>query len=831
MSNIQNAVNSLLKKHRLVFWYDENKEFHKDFEGVVLDGAGKIEVDRAGFGLKYRLLMEEQEQRFLLYFPFSEPAMEENFLLDLQLSNTRFSTDRASMYAQELNMPMQYKAMFDYHIAFFEAKDRRLKFLKNLSPDLSKEAILHAMLCTVFGTEINHIDQYLFCYAEDYLKDPDRLSKQLDRFNLSFNFWELVKQSYPYESEHPSIYDFLKLTFKRASDLFTDEADVKKRSFLLLRLWQDSESQRENYKAWAELMAKDLDLMTVLSGMHYKQLNDESFFKEPEVAAISGIANSELADLSEINDALEFVKDRRSSFWYRDFRDYFDTIEAALYALQSMSDAENIAFSSFSDGINAYTEKWYKVDYYYRKFIFHHRAITQKSIFEKLYTFINSRYSNTFLLNLSTAWQHLIDAKGWNMPSNIGSQRHFFQRSVESLLDKQRVVVIISDGLRYETAVELMERFKRENRYEAELSPAVSELPSYTQLGMAALLPHKELELAEKSTKVFADGLSTQGVQGRSKILQQKVPDSIAISADEMMRMPSNTEGREFVKQYNLIYVYHNAIDKMGDDKTTEHRVFDAVEEEFSFLMRLCKNLTNMNVTKMFITADHGFLYEHEPLAKSDFDSEGVSGGEIWNISRRFAMGRDLNDHDGCILLNSRDLSIKGDFEVLIPKFTNRFRVKGAGSRYVHGGASLQEVVIPVLEIRKKREDTARAVEVDIIKSTDKITGYILPITFIQSERVSDYVHARKLRAFLQADDGTVISDTFLADFDFDDDLDRHRQIKHSFRITGDAYSKYNKKYVKLILQEPVDRTNWRLYKEFVYILNIMSSSDFNFDL
>jgi hypothetical protein len=42
--------------------------------------------------------------------------------------------------------------------------------------------------------------------------------------------------------------------------------------------------------------------------------------------------------------------------------------------------------------------------------------------------------------------------------------------------------------------------------------------------------------------------------------------------------------------------------------------------------------------------------------------------------------------------------------EVQIPKSINRLRLKGSGSRFVHGGASLQEVVIPVLKINKKRQ-------------------------------------------------------------------------------------------------------------------------------
>ena len=62
-------------------------------------------------------------------------------------------------------------------------------------------------------------------------------------------------------------------------------------------------------------------------------------------------------------------------------------------------------------------------------------------------------------------------------------------------------------------------------------------------------------------------------------------------------------------------------------------------------------------------------------------------------------------------------MGLDGDIEILIPKSINRLRLKGSGSRFVHGGASLQEVVIPVLRINKKRQSDIDAVEVEILRS------------------------------------------------------------------------------------------------------------------
>ena len=46
-------------------------------------------------------------------------------------------------------------------------------------------------------------------------------------------------------------------------------------------------------------------------------------------------------------------------------------------------------------------------------------------------------------------------------------------------------------------------------------------LPSYTQLGMAALLPHSSLSFQENGSVVLADGVSTMGKANREKICRK----------------------------------------------------------------------------------------------------------------------------------------------------------------------------------------------------------------------------------------------------------------------------------------------------------------------
>ena len=77
-------------------------------------------------------------------------------------------------------------------------------------------------------------------------------------------------------------------------------------------------------------------------------------------------------------------------------------------------------------------------------------------------------------------------------PRPCAARRAFYEIAVRPfLLRSNKVVVIISDALRYEVAEELLRLVRQEDRYDAEIEPLLAVLPSFTQLGMAALLPHQ----------------------------------------------------------------------------------------------------------------------------------------------------------------------------------------------------------------------------------------------------------------------------------------------------------------------------------------------------
>ena len=168
------------------------------------------------------------------------------------------------------------------------------------------------------------------------------------------------------------------------------------------------------------------------------------------------------------------------------------------------------------------------------------------------------------------------------------------------------------------------------------------------------------------------------------------------------------------------------------------------------------------------------------------------------------------------------------DLEVQIPKSIHRLRLAGGGSRFVHGGATLQEIVVPVLVVNKKRKSDTRLVNVEVWPESDKITTGQVVVRMFQTEPVSDKVQPRTLRAGLYVGE-TLISN--LVDLTFDQtSADKRDRYQNARMLLNQESSDYNNRAVEFRLEERIPNTNqWRAFAKAVYTLKRSFASDFDF--
>ena len=835
MSNakILQALSNLFDKQRIVFWYDTRREFRADFEALVLPGVEKIELANNEFGVKYRILREQPEHKFLLFRDGPEPPYLENWLLDMQLaSGSTFRTDQVALWLAELELGPGAYPLLEAHAAFFEAAKRRERLKELLESGDSDNALRQKMLAVCVGCE-PRLDAILEALLAELAGGVDTRSKLIERSGLNEYFWELMKRAYGYVSEQPGLQDFVIELFKSC---FLTEVDVEFKprmtsdAKVFIRRWKDSRAHAQAFEVLSAQCADILQIEDKLQGLEYRVLMSLDEFEAIDRKILSELVREVTSRTVSAQEVEQWVRQRRQGHWFDRYQHVYLAIEHAAQFMQTL-ELTQLEMESLPDGIHKYTQTWFRLDQRYRKFIHHARESGQASLLQALSQQMENLYTNSYLSQLNVRWQRFVDACQHWEAAPVLSQSNFFDRFVQPYLERKgKVCVLISDAFRYEVGEELQSLIRREDRFDAELVPALSCLPSYTQLGMASLLPHKTLQILENdSGEVMADGVSAMGTANRARILAKTVPSSTTVLAKDVLAM-GKEESRALVRDHDVVYVYHNLIDKTGDTRDTEERVFGAAEETLDELLRVIKKLANANASNIVVTADHGFIYQHQPLQDSDFLSTEPSGDEILYTNRRFVLGRGLRESSSFKTFQPDQLGLAGNLQLQIPKSINRLRSKGSGSRFVHGGATLQEVVIPVISINKKRQSDVGKVDVELIGGGGKtITTGQLAVVLYQTEPVTDKRQLRRLRAGLYTLAGEAISDVQDLSFDMTSSNPREREVVVRFILSRNADA-YNNQQIELRLEEPVDGTShYTRYQAVRYTIRRSFTSEFDF--
>ena len=822
------TLEKIFQQHRLIFWYDEQAEMKDLFDDLSFENIGKLVIDKNEFGLKYHVLIEEPTKSFLIYKAGEKPEDHENWLLDLELSNYEFHTEPASLVLQELEWPLERKSIINEHEAFFTNAKRKAD-LKSVCELNDQESLIRTkMLSIAVGSEPEW-EKALYALFDEAYRGKQERYKAAEKFNLTSFLWSSIQQKYGYQATEPSLKDLLfhllQNSFNRSISGMKPE--LNKEAYLFVNRWKESSKARKLYKDWSTQFESDLNIESSIQLIPTESLLEADAYAIIDKKICLELRNHIIHNTLPNHTIQEWVERRRIKFFYEEFAHIYEALSKASMILDEIRKV-NLSIESPKEGFDKYTKHWHRIDKYYRNYIYASGQAEHQSLLKELTLHIEKAYSNSYLLPLGDNWQKSLDKiPAWTI-DRIESQRQFYVNWVAPYLKTEnRVFVIISDALRYETAVELREIILQEDRYAAELTAVLGSLPSYTQLGMASLLPHQRLSFEDKSDIVYADGISSQGTSNRTKILQKTYPGSIAISAEDFLKMKSNTEGREFIKPYNVLYIYSNHIDKTGDDKMSEHKVFEATETEFQYLLKIIKQISNMNGTNMIITADHGYLYQHNRLEETDF-TDFTPTGDIYRSNRRFVIGKNLDASAAVQKWSGEQLGLEGDIEILIPKSINRIKIQGAGSRFVHGGSSLQEIVIPILEINKARKSDIERVEVDVISRSPNITSNTFGVIFYQTRPVNEKLLPRKLRTGFFTSSGQKISDLVTILFNSTDSDSAAREKRQTYIFSNEA-NNFNAQDVYLRMDELIEGTNqYKEYKKITYRMMIAIRSEFD---
>ncbi|MGO4972013.1 BREX-1 system phosphatase PglZ type A [[Clostridium] aminophilum] len=819
------------ENRKLVFWYDDKAEFAEDMDSVELQNAKVYRLSKDNqFYTKYFLERQDTETNYLIYAPFPKPEVKDNHLEDTMLYSKRFFADRASLLSVDLGIEEKYKPIIEKHIKFFANKDRTQRFYDLEIENFNEETILVGLLSAICKTRTCSFEEVLRIVISEEDLEENKYLEEMQKYELLAAFWKLCEQQFGYVDAQPSLERLIVTLFVTYTDRYMQGGVPKPwRTFVSMKQGNiiafldnlmNSVLYRKDYDRMSDHVADDLKVADSLSGYDPEDLLHCDTFTYFDEVIIQWIVNRLLSEdtgarLDE-NSILQLCDIRSKMHFGEKYADAYRMLENAYAIVNAANYGGNDDMKTI---VKKYQDEDCLIDTAYRKFYFYLDRIGDSQGYEQLQTLVENIYTNEYLNDLIPRWnQAFLGEEGLSV---LPLQRNFYNGFVNQT--KERTVVIISDAMRYEVGRELYERLMDDPHCTAKLSAMMSTLPSYTRLGMAALLPHKSLVMRD-NYEVYADDVLCNDLAGRQAVLQNHCKDSVCVQFDDIKNLKIAAL-REIFTGKQVVYVYHNQIDARGDKTNTEDEVFVACQEAIREIVDLIHRIsTNANTYRFIVTSDHGFIYKRDKIAESD-KIGGVSNKNAW-INRRYIVSKDAIHEDGVQNIGlGYVLGNDDDKVVTFPISSNVFKVPGGGQNFVHGGSSPQEMIVPVLDVKmEKGHKETRNAQISLVTIVQKIPNLIMNLDFIQSEPVSDTVKETTYRMVFMSEDGERISNENIYVADSRDADSTKRMLRMRFNFKNQKYDK-NKQYYLVVTDES---TGLELFRHPV-IVDLTFADDFGF--
>lgn len=836
---------------RIIFWQDPAGEFSSLVDELSLDGVKVLKLTgRNNFAAKQLLSDADTESDYLVYNPISYSDIRDNWLLDIELYSEEFRADLLSIRMQELHMPesVALRRAMKAYTKFFENKERAAK-LAAYKSDYSAAGQLHIdVLAVLAGAGANTAPGVIRTVLMRGLDTEENSAiANIRKFGSEPVFWELVNRYTGYVQEEGTsllplaahiLLTALSVTMK-TSCLRGLEKQISDSQqplcYSLVNEWMHSEDDDALYEI-ARAVEEQYDLEKRFDALEISELMDSECFPCINECILRRYMTEISENIIKADDIVAAVEKRRTLKWYKRVRYYYDgLLQAAQMQQFYQANIGGFHIAEYAALWRAYTGNYCKMDHFYRQFhVAFGRSLKESStvlddLYKSVADYVERLYKNWFLTSLGAQWTSLIREeleKNARLPE-LPQQADFYRSFVAPIAASgSRVFVIISDALRYEVAVDLTGQLLRETKGDARISAVQGVFPSATKFGMAALLPHRSLQLT-KDANVLCDGEPTEGTAAREKILNRAHAGNVAISYKTLVSM-KQAERREAISGAGVVYIYHNTIDAVGDKAATEDRVFDVCEQAILEIKNLVRMITNdMKGTNILITADHGFLYSYKPLDESDKAEREFISGNIIELDRRYVIA----DGD-CSAMHMLRIPMT-QFDSTLTGFTPldniRMKKQGSGMNYVHGGVSLQEIAVPVIEFKNLRTSSKKYVDVkktelQLISQGRKVSNSIFSLDFYQKDPVGGKIAAATYEVYMADASGHPVSDKKTIIADKTDKNGENRLFRTRFTLKGMEFKKTDTYYLTI-----TEKDSANIIHRTEFAIDIAFVNDFDF--
>lgn len=463
-------------------------------------------------------------------------------------------------------------------------------------------------------------------------------------------------------------------------------------------LRQDLRKQEE-YIQYAEQIERDLNLEQVCQSVDDLGARDTFPFEERTFlqVAIKAIEGNDLEILNEI------LSQRKASIWSNrgENETQWDLVAAAKSLIESCNDLlRELPEHSASQAalLDYYLTSLREADRLQREF---EQAVTDYWDAQGLLTPVIDKARQEYR-KLAEKVQILFTKQladtGWPPQGRLYNADVFDEVVAPKLQTSgQRVAYLMVDALRFELGLELEKQLKDE--FEISLKPAYACLPSITLIGMASLLPGAGKELSIKKgdsgmVPMLGD-MPVGTVPQRMGVFEKRFGSRFSeMRADDFI-----DNNHKFDKSIELAVLRSVEIDTQFEN--TPKTAPSVILRELKNLRVAISMLQSQGFNQVVIATDHGFFMNRQA---TEGDVCPKPAGDWILTHERIALGSGNADQHHFVM-PANQAGIKGDYSQLAGPITMAAYSKG--KLYFHGGASLQECVVPVMEIKLKGQAKA----------------------------------------------------------------------------------------------------------------------------
>lgn len=843
-------------QRRIIFWYDEEREFEDQVGELALDGVSVVALTGSNtFAVKKRLCEDDLTSNFLVYDPRPSTKDDDNWLINVQLYSEEFRADLNSIWMDEMGLPATpiIRNQVKRYQKFFRSQKHR-NAVKKLVGSVSTTPQMHlAVMAALSGCSRLQPSAVLRAVLDAGLElETNSVYQSFANYGADQAFWVMVSQGTGYSEGEDCNLGRLAIHLLLTAATRTMHTDLLAGLDAFLSVphqaycydfvsdWLHSQDTTQLYEI-ARYVEQEARLPQRFSKLPVTDLVDTACFPCVDECILTSLMKEIGDHIIQVESIRLVVEKRRTMPWYQSVAGYYEGL-LQVANMQAFFTEHSAGFHTVEPHRiwREYTSDYYRMDTYYRLFhLCFQRSLKEShplldDLFKQVADKVEGLYTHWFLGQLGQNWS---DACAETLEKHgrileVPQQTDFYAQKVRP--SENRVFVIVSDAFRYEVAASLAEDLQREMQCKVTLGSCEGMFPTVTKYGMAALLPHKKLEVKPRTDgtlAVLADGEPTDAGY-RDKLLKKANPASVALKYEEILLL-KRQDRQALVKGMSVVYIYHDTVDKASH--TSDSAVFSACEEAISQIKNLARIIVNdFGGTNILVTADHGFIYTYSPLGEDDKVDRTTPTEQDVEVDRRYLITQ--KGAQPRYLLPIRLLDGNTGYEAFAPREYVRIKKKGGGLNFVHGGISLQEMVVPVLEFqflrnsykayqRNRDKIDTKPVTVSLLSASRKISNMIFSLNFYQKEAVGGNREAAQYLVYFVDENGQKISDTGKIIADKTSDNAQERTFRCNFSLRSQKYS--NRQTYFLVIAD--ESGLQALVKEEFQIDIAFAVDDFNF--